>query len=74
MDGANKRCEPRQKIDKQKAPIAMSKIAVPIIACAKGTGRSPAAQGCRYPPQASGFLKIKTPIHKKVTANPIRKI
>ena len=54
--------------------MIISKIAVPVIACAKGIGRSPAAHGLIYPPQASGFLRIKTPIHKKVTANPILKI
>src|SRR3989344_1512811 len=57
-----------------KAPIAISKIAVPIIASLSGTGKSPTAHGSKYPPHASGFLKIKIPIHKNVIASPTRKI
>ena len=60
--------------NKRNAPINISKIAVPIIACSMGTGNSFRAHGITYPAQASGCFKIKTPIHKKVIARPILKI
>jgi len=44
------------------------------MASLMGIGSKSVTHGCRYPPQASGCLKIKMPIHKKVMARPTLKM